>query len=543
MPERNHDHWLFGLFVLAVVAVSSIPYLWAFASRNAFTDTAAYTWIVPPYPEDGLGYLAWTKQAQNNGIFFKVKYTALPQRADIFNPYFLLAGQISRAAHCQPGFSLFILRIAATIGFLFIARWFAGLFCRSRRQVWLCLLLLGFSSGFGGLLSPFTAIGSADQWLVDINTLWSLSWNGLFACSLCLMPAILGLLQKSIDEDSSKSRNYFLAIAGALCGLLAFVHPYDVAVVLAAGLVLMFLFRHRSFSPSVLLFFIFALPSAIVQYLLTITNPVLHAHGADTMSRSPDPLSILLGLGFPLLFAVYGTIDALRRNDGKRYALPIIWIVISFLAAYSPVWFQRKLLFGIHVPLCILGALGLDSIVKKLTEKRASLALPLCAFALCLTVPTHVQVFEMFRKAIRKDPLAYYVPSRYTKAFAFLDAHSSPDDVVLADYATSRLLPGLAGNTVVFGHWAQSVDRKERMQWVGSLFSKATSPADVDGKKRRLLNSDIDYIFVDGPMRRDWFHGNTPGWLFTCASMAYSGDGIDLLRLKKQPRAANESLR
>jgi len=72
-----------------MMVATSIPYLvyWLLTPAGFH-----YTWIMPPYPEDSLGYLAWAQQAAQGSVLFQMKYTALPHAPFLFHPFFLVCG-------------------------------------------------------------------------------------------------------------------------------------------------------------------------------------------------------------------------------------------------------------------------------------------------------------------------------------------------------------------------------------------------------------------------------------------------------------------
>ncbi len=60
----------------------------------------------------------------------------------------------------------------------------------------------------------------------------------------------------------------------------------------------------------------------------------------------------------------------------KRYWQLVAWFVLSLALAYAPLWFQRKLIFGAQIPLCILAAISFDLLLAKCASgKTAKLAL------------------------------------------------------------------------------------------------------------------------------------------------------------------------
>src|SRR5271165_7226117 len=76
-----------------MVLATSVPYLFFWFRTPADHH---YSWILPPYPEDSFGYMAWSQQAAHGKLLFQLKYTALPHSAFLFHPFFLICGWTSR---------------------------------------------------------------------------------------------------------------------------------------------------------------------------------------------------------------------------------------------------------------------------------------------------------------------------------------------------------------------------------------------------------------------------------------------------------------
>ena len=166
-----------GAFRLAwtvfVVAATSIPYLLNWLSPPAGSQ---YTWIMPPYPEDSLAYRAWSEQAAHGSLLFQMKYTALPHAPFLFHPFFLIGGWISALMGCDIGVVLWVLKAAGVVLFFMAFFMYTDDLRLSGFQSILATVLVGVSSGFGGLLVLFGLAKrlpalSADLWVVDSNTL------------------------------------------------------------------------------------------------------------------------------------------------------------------------------------------------------------------------------------------------------------------------------------------------------------------------------------------------------------------------------------
>jgi len=118
---------------------------------------------------------------------------------------------------------------------------------------------------------------------------------------------------------------------------------------------------------------------------------------------------------------------------------------------------------GIHTPVCRIAAIGLEDLARRVFAG-------VVAVSVALTTAIHVRNFD----AVRTDA----------------------DSVVLAAYESIRLLPGAAGNTVTYGHWAQSVDVAAHVAWPRRVFKPpgGMSPSD---RRRALGEFSIDYVLVD----------------------------------------------
>ncbi len=60
----------------------------------------------------------------------------------------------------------------------------------------------------------------------------------------------------------------------------------------------------------------------------------------------------------------------------KQYWQVVLWFLMSVVFAYFPFWFQRKLIFGAHIPLCILAAVSLRPHARKATNGLESWVVP-----------------------------------------------------------------------------------------------------------------------------------------------------------------------
>jgi len=136
----------------AVVLLTSAPYLidwWSTPSGHQFT------WILPPYPEDSFGYRAWMQQAADGAWLFKIKYTALPHAPFLFNPFFLTCGRIGALLHANIGVVCLVIKAAGTTLLLALFYRYTDYLRLKPAAAVAAAILLGVSSGLGGLLALF----------------------------------------------------------------------------------------------------------------------------------------------------------------------------------------------------------------------------------------------------------------------------------------------------------------------------------------------------------------------------------------------------
>ena len=491
----------FGWTIFLLLATSA-PYLVYFYCAPG---DSRYTWILPPYPEDAFGYMAWVKQAALGHLLFQLKFTAVPHHAFLFHPFFLMAGWISLLFGGNVGFTLFLLKGVGVVCFLLAFYKYADYLGLNRFQSMTASILIGVASGLGGLLvwagliSPASQI-SGDLWLVDMNTFWSLLWNPLFPYSLTLL--LLALFW--LDRGSRDGRNSDFWRAGITTGILALTHPYSQPLLFAFAVIITALRKKSSAPGYVLRFFAAAIPFVVYVGLVARLNPLIAQHNFAGEMSSPPPVAYLLGFGLPLLFCGVGAIVN-REQLMKRCWPVILWFVLSVALAYFPFWFQRKLIFGAHVALCIVAAVSIDLILNRISkspEIRRRLTFAAAIISLPLLVATPVYLLASENREVRNNTdNAYYINGDTMDGLIFL-RRTNPGDVVFATSETSRLIPGLAGNTVVWGHWAQSVDLTQRHNWITNLFNERADWTDPNRAREFWGTNSIQYIFADGAFKQ-----------------------------------------
>jgi len=485
-------------WTIFMVLATSFPYFLNFASAPR---GYRYTWIVPPYPEDSLSYIAWSQQAAHGALLFKIKYTALPQSALLFQPFFLICGWASRLFACNIGVIHFLAKeVGVVLFFLVFCKYVDYLGLTAFRSM-VASVLAGISSGLAG---PMALLGwrhdwpmvSADMRMPEVSTYWPLLWNPLFPYSL----ALILLTVYYLDRGTRDKRKTDLWLAGLSSGVLALLHPYSQPVLLALALIMIAVRRRTEWLPYLLRYLAILTPFVLYVLLLSILQPVFAQHSSSGAMSSPAIQWYLLGFGVPLLIWIAGwSIDWGRWM--KQYWQVVAWFVLCLGLAYFPCWFQRKLIFGAHIPLCILAAISFDLILAKHSSARTRKWVLSAAMAVLVPILVVTPIYLLVkqnRDARSNMEDAYYISSGMDEGLNFLKQHSKPDQIVLAGLTTSILIPAFSGNTVLWGHWAMSVDLNARRDWFNQLDLQSWGD---EARAKKFWDSGIEYIFADGNFR------------------------------------------
>jgi hypothetical protein len=460
------------LWTAWMVVATSLPYIWNFL---AAPPGYRYTWILPPYRDDSYGYMAWSQQAAHGALLFKVKFTAIPHSAFLFQPFFLICGWLSHLFAGNIGLVHLLAKEAGVVLFFAIFYRYIDYLRLTAFQSIVASVLVGVSSGIGGILAVLYQVHeppaiSADLWMPEVSTYWSLLWNPLFPFSLALM--LLAIYW--IDRGTREQRTRDLWRAGLAAGVLALIHPYSQPLLFVFA-VFVIAVRVGIRGYGYLLRYGAALaPFAAYVALVSIFQPIIAQHSAQGAMNSPTLWWYVTGFGLPLLIWAAGWALGAGRWM-KQYWQLAAWFGLSFALAYAPFWFQRKLIFGAHIPLCILAAISFDRLLARSPSVRVAKVTAIAAALVIVPVLVFTPLY--LAGALQREVRAnidglYYVSPDMDAALKFLKQHSRTDDVVLATAGTSLLIPAFSGNTVLWGHWAMSVDRDERLAWSNDLFER-----------------------------------------------------------------------
>lgn len=465
MKPNSERNWVIA-WAVAIVLVASIPYVWGLAFTPEGGSFLGFTHNI----DDCAVYLSWMRQSADGHFFIRNLFTTEPQPALQFNMLFLVMGWLAALTRLPLALVFHVFRLGLGVVLIWAIWRLSKLFIEDANTRRLLIPLVGLSSGIGWLIpGAKPPVGSVDVWQPEAITFLSIYLNPLFLAGLILMVGAFYFL--TLAQRTASARH---AVCAGLCVLLlGNVHSYDVitvACVWTAYLVARAAAERRLPTRAIalsLLAAIVALPSIGYQFYVYHADPVFQSR-VNTPIPSPPVLSFLTGFGLVLVGAIVGVVVSLRTaRSGVRVPmlLIVVWAVVGLAAPYIPIAQQRKLIMGVHIPLCVLCAVGLSYLLARAPRAVArSLAV---AFIL-LTTASNISFLskDTLLLSVGDTATIYsaYLTDDSLGAMAWLRRHASAEEAAYAPPTFALFTPALAGKPVYYGHWSETPDYESKLK-------------------------------------------------------------------------------
>ena len=557
MVERR----LVAALIAFTLLVSTLPYaLGYFLAPVMGPGGGRATFIGTPYNiDDYCNYLAWLRQMADGRFFLHNMFTTDPQNDLEFNVFFWLLGRVMAVTHCSPQTALQGARLVGGVGLLWLIYRFyrhclpADRYARLTAFGFACL-----SSGFGWVQwhrwqDKNLPGGPVDAWQPEAYTFLSIYTSALMTVSTVL---ILGTLYALLrGEQTGKWR--YAVLAGVCGGILGNMHSYDVLHLSAAwGLFLIvwtILKRGKGVALSwarAVVALALTLPTTLYMYHVYNAEAVFKAR-ANVPTLSPAVWHYFLAYGLVFLLALFATVLYLSYlNDWPKTRsgimaltyllkpqsrgtvqrvlgpepqphlqphLPLVfaicWAVGGLLVCYLPFAFQRKMLMGEHIPLCLLAGIGAAWLARRYTPRASALILALLVLA---SAPSNALflVRDMRHLQFNKSEthLFPFLPADLVDVYRWLRANTPPAAAVVGLPGLCTYLPGEAGRAVWAGHWAETPHYGLKDAEFADAFDRL---APDDARRRFLLGTGATYLFYPNDISQATFkrHGEVHYWV------------------------------
>ena len=508
MPGRmsgTEKQWALRWAVI-IVGLTCLPYLVAWLLTPA---DAQYTGLLINH-YDGESYYAKMQQGARGDWLFHLPFTSESHEGAFVYTFYLALGQLAGVLRLPIPWVYHLARAAGSLFLLLVAYRFMARFLDSVQIRRAAFLLLGFSAGFGWLLAPLGLI-TADLWVAEGFTFLSMLVNPHFPLAIGLMLLVfIAVLDLQVKDGRTRQR---LAGAAAASLGLSFVHPIAVPIALVVlGLysTLLAWQTRRIPWPEVVgmgLATVAAAPVLISVLIAFSTNTALVAWSEQNLTPSPPPWDYALAYGLILVLALGGIKMALRRRARTDLFL-LGWVGGVVVLLYVPFALQRRFITGLHLPLTVLAALGLERLVWPRVQARQRALVTGLLVGFTALSNLFVLLVSVSGVAQGRPPLV--MPADEVAACTWLRQNTAWTDTVLAPPGSGHFIPAWAGNRVVYGHPFETIDAESKETEVAHFYSPDTTTIE----RRALLNRyRVRYVYAPLAASLDPATlGLTPAW-------------------------------
>lgn len=500
---------------VVVLTASSIPYALGYCCAPEGLEFGGFVVDL----DDSLSYVAAMQQGISGGWRYLVLFTPEDHPGAYLHTFYLALGKLSALLGLSPLQMYHAGRLACGLVLLVTAYIFLSLFLESREKRMVAYLLVCFSSGLGWVVlltgsTTLAGLSPLDFWLMDAYTFFTILTFPHSAAAVTLLLLFLTLALRHIE--TSRLWTLILGIVSLLC--LCMIHPFT--ALLVDGILLVywvFLTIHRKTVPvreglAFAIWVLVPLPLIAYYYSAFIGDPVLMNWSAQNILPSPPITHLLLGYGMLSPLALAGAIYLLREGRERRLLL-VAWVLAAAILLYVPFTLQRRMVEGLHIPLCILATVGLFGYLMPLVTKSERVQRfarwrgyqseglqRLFLFSIIVaTFPSNLYLVAGHSASVLSYHPSLYYERDEVEAVDWLRENTSPTNTVLASYRIGRYVPARAGNRVFMGHFHETMHLEEKERLAERFFQDTSG----DGARRRLLSDyGIAYVF-HGPAERE----------------------------------------
>lgn len=471
-PSAREWRWAAG-WSLALVLLSAAPYLLA---GLAAPDGWRFAGLLVN-PLDGQSYMAKMQQGATGSWLFHLTYTPEPHRGAFTFSFYLALGHLAGLLSLPNPLVFHAARLLAGWAMLLAVFKFVAQVTPhpGERRLAFGLLLTASGLGWLGLLLGAFPI---DLWVPEAFVPYSLYANPHFPLGIGLMALIFSQI---LQADAARAVDF--GVTALLALMLALVLPFALLTVWAV-LVVFLGWRYVAAGRRLparqswltLSAVVAPLPVMAYFYRVSVSNPIFAGWSAQNITPAPNVIDVALGYGLVGLLAVAGGWRVIRQkenNPGEWLAL--LWALTTLGLVYFPFELQRRLITGLHVPLCILAALGLTHWLAglKLKPRRRR---QIVASVIGVGAAGTLFIWSLPLLAATQPPGSSYgssllfVRADEQAAFNWLAKNTRPEAVVLASPRVSMFIPGQTRARTYYGHPFETVNAAAKKAQAEAFF-------------------------------------------------------------------------
>jgi hypothetical protein len=448
---------------IALFALTTVPYVVAYLTTPGDRIFNGFFYLA----DDANTYLAKMREGAEGAWLWTDRYISSPVPSPVFLFFFyILWGKIAALLHVSLLSGYHLARLSGALILVFAVRTLSRACLPPGRPRVLAVFLGLVGSGIGPLAlmtrSP-TILGehleALDLHLPELSGLYSVLAIPHFAWAAALMALALVGLMATADGGRQLGLPATAALTALAILALCVIHPQMLVVLaLLAGVYLALSHSPWRAWATVAALFVPSLPLLGYDLRILQGDVVVREWSRQWRHQAPGPLSLILGLGIPLILAAL----AIRRPDvrGPRRAVLVAWLVIVLLMLYlpNPINIQRRLLDGVYLPVALLAALTLDQMWASRRGRLPAFALTGLATVSSLFVCAIGVIWSLGHQPF------IYLHRDEAAAMAWLGAqpHCDLPLAVLSDPESGLFIPPRSGDRVYAGHYSETLDYQVR---------------------------------------------------------------------------------
>jgi uncharacterized membrane protein len=406
-------------------------------------------------------------------------------------------------------------RIVNSLILLFVAYFFVSLLGLDRKARRTAFLLIGLSSGLGWLAVPLDVF-APDLWVPEAITFYSIFTNPHFPLAMALMLLTFAFVLVPLQAESEDSQPEAWPsvargsiLAGLFSLLLGVVQPFCVVMiysVLGGYFVLRLLKEKRLPWLEILRSMVAGAVTAPIiayDYYVFTFNPAMRAWSEQNVTLSPPPWEYAIAYG---------------RSKADFFLLA--WVMVNGLLLYAPFNLQRRLVTGLHIPLCVLAAMALSRyVLPRFSPARRTLIL---GALIVLTMLSNLFILIASMVGATQQDSRLYLYRDEAEAMTWLEENTQSADIVLASPEMGLFIPAWAGNRVLYGHPFETIEAGKKRALAETFYRPQTE----ESIRRGIIEGyHITYVFY-GPRERELSGGQLEA--VSVLSEAYTNPGITI---------------
>ena len=462
----------------------------------------------------------------HGNLIYRFKFTTEPHEAAYLRLFYHLIGFVGGVFHIAPQITFHIFRLifgafALITIYLLNSSVFASV---SERQFAFGVISTGAGLGwFKILLGNLGTQLPVDFWLPEAYTLFSIfSFPHFSAVTACIVLSIILFI--GYTKTQTPGTLVLIIALGLFVQQVNPLAPFIIGISLfgisLSGSITARRILWREVTALGLLAISFV-PQFLYQQSVLERDPIWAGYAAQNLTLSPPISEYLWGFGLFIFFALLGTFSAFQIPSRILHTSSF-WIATVFVAAYTPVVFQRRFLHGVTIPLGLLVTQGVFGFIvpwmKTHTHsvfRRVQHYVPLALFSL-LSLSTLI-LFSQLTLFPARLPDSIFDSAPTVQAVDWLKKHAYSNDAVLCHERTAQVVAERSGLIVYLGHWIETYNFQRKRDELSQFYTDKLSD-------EWITESGVRWVIVD--LNKEIF---IPSDLL---ELAYDEDNIRIYRVR-----------